>query len=188
MGGQHVVSVQGSMIGREDKDGPQGSGVGENVSFTLTEADRHGVAYGIDRAAFNQGANALYKPQFDKEKSATVVAEGPNAVACPAPIEKEYVVRRLTPTECALLQGFPPDWCAGLETLEPTEEDIAFWSDVWETHRLITGTSSRPKSRNQIIKWLQNPRSDSAEYKMWGNGVALPCVVFVLGGIVSCTQ
>ena len=27
-----------------------------------------------------------------------------------------------------------------------------------------------------------------AEYKMWGNGVALPCVVFVLSGIVYCTQ
>ena len=43
---------------------------------------------------------------------------------------------------------------------------------------------SKPKSRNQIIKWLKNPHSDSAEYKMWGNGVALPCVFFVLSGIV----
>jgi len=100
-------------------------------------------------------------------------------------VENRYVVRRLTPTECALLQGFPPDWCAGLETINPTEEDIAFWSDVWETHRNIIGTSNKPKSRNQIIKWLQNPHSDAAEYKMWGNGVALPCVVFVLGGIVQ---
>ena len=100
-------------------------------------------------------------------------------------VENRYVVRRLTPTECALLQGFPPDWCTGLETPEPTEGDIVFWSEVWETHRNITGTSSKPKSRNQIIKWLQNPHSDSAEYKMWGNGVALPCVVFVLGGIVE---
>ena len=27
-------------------------------------------------------------------------------------------------------------------------------------------------------------KADSAEYKMWGNGVALPNVVFVLSGIV----
>lgn len=33
-----------------------------------------------------------------------------------------------------------------------------------------------------------NPYSDSAEYKMWGNGVALPCVVFVLSGIVYYSQ
>jgi len=103
-------------------------------------------------------------------------------------VENRYVVRRLTPTECALLQGFPPDWCTGLETSEPTEADIIFWADVWETHRNITGTSSKPKSRNQIVKWLKNPHSDSAEYKMWGNGVALPCVIFVLDGIVSCRQ
>ena len=103
-------------------------------------------------------------------------------------VENRYVVRRLTPTECALLQGFPPDWCAGLETTEPSEEDISFWSEVWETDRLIKGTSSKPKSRKQIIKWLQYPHSDSAEYKMWGNGVALPCVTFVLSGIVSYTQ
>jgi len=68
-----------------------------------------------------------------------------------------YVVRRLTPSECALLQGFPPDWCARLETKEPTEEEIAFWSGVWETRRILMGTSTKPKSRNQIIKWLNAP-------------------------------
>ena len=50
------------------------------------------------------------------------------------------------------------------------------------------GTSSKPKSRNQIIKWLKDPHSDSAEYKMWGNGVALPNVCFVLSGIVYYAQ
>ena len=76
--------IQGNMIGRELENGPQGDGVNEDVCFTLTGQDRHGVAYGIDRAAFNQGANAQYKPQIDVEKSATIVAKGPNAVAHPA--------------------------------------------------------------------------------------------------------
>jgi len=52
----------------------------------------------------------------------------------------------------------------------------------------VIGKSTKPKSDNQIIKWLKNPHSDSAEYKMWGNGVALPNVVFVLSGIVWATQ
>ncbi len=104
------------------------------------------------------------------------------------PVVSNYIVRRLTPRECAKLQGFPPDWCVELETPEPTEEDIAFWSKVWETHRRIMGTSLKPKSRNQIVKWLRNPHTDSAEYKLWGNGVALPCVVFVMQGIVALTQ
>ena len=102
--------------------------------------------------------------------------------------EPEYVVRRLTPTECARLQGFPDWWCAGLETDEPTEDEIEFWTAVFETHRSVMGKSSRPKSRNQIIKWLKAPHSDSAEYKMWGNGVALPNVYFVLSGIVYYSQ
>ena len=50
-------------------------------------------------------------------------------------LESDYIVRRLVPTECARLQGFPDDWCA----------------DV--------------------------PHSDSAEYKLWGNGIALPCIL-----------
>lgn len=71
-----------------------------------------------------------------------------------------------------------------METESPTDDDLKFWREVFETHRKITGSSSKPKSDKQIIKWLKNPHSDSAEYKMWGNGVALPCVVFVLAGIV----
>ena len=45
-GGIAVVSyaLQGSMIGREDKNGPQGDGVNEEVSFTLNTVDRHAVA------------------------------------------------------------------------------------------------------------------------------------------------
>lgn len=119
--------------------------------------------------------------QVEKEKSPTLAArdyKDPVTVNQPA-----YSVRRLTPTECGRLQGFPDGWCRNLTTENPTAEDIAFWREVFETHRKITGSAKRPKSDRQIIKWLQNPHTDSAEYKMWGNGVALPCVVFVLCGI-----
>lgn len=176
-GGVAVVAVQGSMIGRENKNGPQGSGVKPNVSFTLDTADRHAVAYAMTTGEFTQ--TCLEKSpclQARDYKDPPVVSQPP------------YVVRRLTPTECALLQGFPPDWCVGLETPEPTEDDIAFWTNIWQTHQTIIGKSSKPKSLKQITKWLQNPYSDAAEYKMWGNGVALPCVVFVLSGIVYHTQ
>ena len=94
-----------------------------------------------------------------------------------------FSVRRLMPAECALLQGFPPDWCRGLGTDNPTEEEMAFWRDVFETHRRATGPAKKSKTDRQIRKWLENPYKDSAEYRMWGNGVALPCVWFVLAGI-----
>ena len=102
--------------------------------------------------------------------------------------EPYYTVRRLTPTECARLQGFPDWWCDGLGTEEPTEEEIAFWMDVFETHRRVVTQSTKKKTRNQIIKWLKNPHLDSAEYRLWGNGVALPCVWFVLAGIAFYNQ
>ena len=178
-GGMAVVAVQGSMIGRSDKNGPQGSGVNEDVSFTLDAADRHAVAYCMTTGTYTQ---------MLKEQSPTLMARDYKDPPVVNETEPEYIVRRLTPTECARLQGFPDWWCAGLGTDEHSNEEIEFWTEAFETHRLILGTSSRPKSRNQIIKWLKNPHSDSAEYKMWGNGVALPNVYFVLSGIVYYAQ
>lgn len=55
--------------------------------------------------------------------------------------DRKYVLRRLTPTECARLQGFPDWWVDGAYG------------------------------------------SDSAIYKMWGNGIALPCAADVIGRI-----
>ena len=210
-GGIAVVSVQGSMIGRADKNGPQGSGINEDVSFTLNATDRHAVAFSqetYDKYAENEKCGALracggmygggsealvystsknsYHTDAEENIANTLVAtdyKDPPTVNSP-----EYIVRRLTPTECARLQGFPDWWCSDLGTDEPTDDEITFWRDVFETHRKIVGTSSKPKSDSQIRSWLNNPHSDSAEYKLWGNGVALPCVFFVLSGIVYCTQ
>jgi DNA (cytosine-5)-methyltransferase 1 len=95
-----------------------------------------------------------------------------------------YAIRRLTPSECAVLQGFPPGWCTGLGTPEPDESEIEFWSEVFEVHRALITKANKPRSRAQIVKWLRDPYTDSAEYRLWGNGVALPCVRFVIAGIV----
>ena len=218
-GGMAVVAVQGSMIGRSDRNGPQGCGFGGDVSFTLDATDRHAVAYGIDRATYNMGQNAQFAPCIETEVEPPMLAKGPGAVAHPVystskssyhtlaeedivntlvatdykdpptvTEEPYYIVRRLTPTECARLQGFPDWWCAGLETEEPAEEEIEFWREVFEAHRLVTGSAAKPKTRVQIVKWLKDPHADSAEYKLWGNGVALPCVCFVLAGIVYYDQ
>lgn len=205
-GGVAVVAVQGSMIGRADKNGPQGSGVNEDISFTLNATDRHAVAFSQDsytkysendkcgalRACggmYGGGSETLvystsknsYHTEAEENLANTLVAsdyKDPPTVNSP-----EYIVRRLTPTECARLQGFPDWWCADLGTDNPTEEELRFWKDVFETHRKIVGGAVKPKSEKQIRAWLKNPHSDSSEYKLWGNGVALPCVFFVLSGI-----
>lgn len=220
-GGVAVVSLQGSMIGRKEENGPRGDGINKDVSFTLNTTDKHAVVYAIDREAFNCGQRFARTPGInDKGVNSTLNAQGPSAVATPIfssskasffteaneelantlvatdykdpPIVNDhatsYIVRRLTPTECARLQGFPDWWCSDLEIENPTDGEISFWGDVFETHRKIMGKSTKPKSEKQIIKWLKNPYSDSAEYKLWGNGVALPNVVFVLSGIVYYAQ
>ena len=96
--------------------------------------------------------------------------------------EPYYIVRRLTPTECARLQGFPDWWCKDLETPDPTDEEVAFWVGVWEEWNTMNG--KKPKTEKQVRKWLAKPYSDSAEYKLWGNGLSLPIAYFVLAGIV----
>ena len=170
-GGVAVVTIQGSAIGRQEKNGPQGSGIAEDVSFTLNTIDRHAVY------AMTTGCHT----QVECEKSPTLMArDSKDHAVVNQPV---YAVRRLTPKECGRLQGFPDGWCAGLGTDEPTEEKMAFWREVFETHRKAMGKAKKPKTDNQIRKWLRNPHSDAAEYKMWGNGVALPCVFYVLSGI-----
>ena len=93
----------------------------------------------------------------------------------------EYLVRRLTPQECALLQGLPPWWCENLETENPTEKEVTYWQGIWNEWNALNG--KKPKFRNQVLKWLQNPHSDAAEYMMYGNAICMSCGFFVLSGI-----
>ena len=216
---QQTYVLQGSMIGRADKNGPQGDGVNEDVSFTLDTSDRHAVAYCMTAGEFTRVGAEQSPPIMARDyKDPNVVIKedngrdtdkeaegGPLCMAtgqanaeigedlCPtlscnheAPIitEPYYIVRRLTPTECARLQGFPDDWCADLGTSDPADAEIAFWTDVFETHRKAVTGAKKPKTEKQIRKWLADPYSDSAEYRLWGNGIALPCAYFVLSGIV----
>ena len=180
--------LQGSMIGRSDENGPQGDGINEDVSFTLDATDRHAVcAPTADKT--DDGVYAMTTGsymQVEKDVSPTLMArdfKDPTSIA-PVPQEVSYTVRRLTPTECARLQGFPDDWCHDLGTADPSDEEIAFWTDVFETYRRLVTHAKKPKTEKQIRKWLADPYSDAAEYKLWGNGISLPIPYFVLSGIV----
>ena len=173
-GGIAVVAIEGN----GSRPSHRGDGYKEtDAMYTLNATEQHGVAYSSSKASFFTSA--------EKELANTLVAtdyKDPPIVNDED--DADYIVRRLTPTECARLQGFPDWWCDDLATQEPTQADIDYWKEVFETHRKVMGASSKPKSESQIIKWLKDPHSDSAEYKMWGNGVALPNVFFVLSGIV----
>lgn len=67
---------------RNNDGSANGLGVGEPgaPANTLTAADRHAVAYAIDRAAFNQGTNAQYNISIQEEVAQTLVAKGPGGI------------------------------------------------------------------------------------------------------------
>ena len=136
-------------------------------------------AYALDRACFSSGANAQYRMNVREEVAPTLIAEGPGAISAPP---EEYLVRRLTPLECCRLQGFPDGWTEHLETKEPSEQEIARWVGVFEDCYRAQGKKTRA-SPGRVTKWLKDPHSDAAQYKAYGNSVAVPCVFFVLAGI-----
>ena len=208
-GGIAVIEGNGS------RPSHKGDGYKESeVMYTLNATEQHAVAFADVHAALsandgpkgpssqmlsNPEENFAGEPTYctsknsyhtvaEKELANTLVAtdyKDPPIINGSAP---EYIVRRLTPVECARLQGFPDWWCDDLGTDDPTDEEIAWWTDVFQTHARVMGKSTKPKSKNQIVKWLKEPYSDAAAYKMWGNGVSLPIVAFVLSGIVYYAQ
>lgn len=100
------------------------------------------------------------------------------------PLVNQKLVRRLTPKECGRLQGFPDYWCDDLEIENPTDEDLDFWREVFDKDAEIKGLKKK-KTDKQILKWLKNPHTDSAEYKMWGNGIALQCAIYIFKSLVN---
>lgn len=101
---------------------------------------------------------------------------------CPPVVNADWRVRMITPLECARLQGFPDWWTDGLTDENPSDEDVQKWQGIFNEWCDIIG--KKRKTASQVRKWLMTEPTDAAKYKMWGNGVALPCVIFVLAGIV----
>ena len=101
---------------------------------------------------------------------------------CPPVVNADWRVRMITPLECARLQGFPDWWTDGLTDSEPSDAEVRKWQGIFDEWCDING--KKRKTASQVRKWLMTEPTDAAKYKMWGNGVALPCVVFVLAGIM----
>lgn len=169
-----AVGVNGDIAGTLDASYFKGCGMRQGM-------ERDVVA--IDRAAYNQGQNALYEPQFYTDGTAsTIVARGPSAVAYK---EVRYIVRRLTPTECARLQGFADRWGDIEEKYDLTDEEYAFWLEARNIHAAINGKAVKEYTKDQMVKWYNKLHTDSAEYKMWGNGIALPPALYCMQGIME---
>ena len=99
-----------------------------------------------------------------------------------------YIVRRLTPTECARLQGFPDNWGHPDHKEDFTDEEYRFWLDVRNTHAAINGKPQKDYTKAQMLTWYNKLHTDSSEYKMWGNGISLPTALYVMQGIAEALK
>lgn len=142
------------------------------------------VCRGFDMKAFGQYGNG--------EKGSTLKHRDykDNTDLCveSARPPRKWIVRRLTPTECARLQGFPDEWGHPDKKDHFTQEEYRFWLDVRNTHAAINGRAVKDYTEEQMLAWYNKLHTDSAEYKMWGNGIALPCAAFVMQGIAKIAR
>ena len=216
-----VFCIAGNVIDRSDTAGANGTGVKEDVSYTLNTVDRPAVVYdaGCGVPVLNdQGGNImglsydvtgtlraqehghqpiifdargngdgkvvptmtgdhnsrvtdytaialqeketeigvdLYNGTLTGQKTCALTASMAKGASMTGPtvIERalHWIVRRLTPTECERLQGYPDNWTA-----------LGEWVD----------------SKGKPHKDADTPR-----YKALGNSIALPQWYYVLGGI-----
>jgi DNA (cytosine-5)-methyltransferase 1 len=98
---------------------------------------------------------------------------------------RNYIVRRLTPTECARLQGFPDWWGEIPKKDNLTDDEYVFWLNARNTYAKINNKTTKEYSKEQMLSWYNKLHSDSSEYKMWGNGIALPNALYVMQGIAE---
>ena len=132
----------------------------------------------FDKEVYNSGVNAA---------GGHYIADGGPAPALrtehPPGVCVRHIVRRLTPTECARLQGFPDNWGHLDHKESMTPQEVCFWAKVRNTHAEINGKAKKQYTEEHILKWYNGLHTDSAEYKMWGNGIALPPALYVMQGI-----
>lgn len=132
---------------------------GDTVAGALLARDYKGPgrADSLGRVIAQPVGADLYNGTLTGDKAVTLTtATGQGgANTGPSVIEKiiRWIVRRLTPTECERLQGYPDGWT-----------DLGEWTD----------------SKGKTHKAADTPR-----YKALGNSIALPQWYYVLGGIAD---
>ena len=202
-----VYCIQGNCVDRSLTAGCNGKGWKEDRSYTLTATCNPAVAYAVDQGGGKSSCNVSenISPTLTctndgtpavcyQDKVGTLCAgdykgAGSQYVAEDKCVvekaEARYLVRRLIPTECARLQGFPDKWGHPKKYDDFTDEQYEFWLDVRNTHASINGRKVRSYTKEAMVKWYNKLHSDSAEFKMWGNGIALPTALYVMQGIAE---
>ena len=96
--------IAGNIINRQDKNGGNGCGYLQGISYTLTATDQHCVAYMDDQPELYQNVIGALCARDEKGVNSTYVSQDKCIVS------RRKRVRRITPLECERLMGFPDHW------------------------------------------------------------------------------
>ena len=136
-----------------------------------------------DYTAICVGNGQIHQTELGDKTGALNCMHDQQAVIHSGKPPRRYIVRRLTPLECCRLQGFPDGWGVPKHKDAMDDCEAAYWEGVRRTYAEIAGKTYKPfATRAALVKWYNGLHTDSAEYKMWGNGVALPCAYNVVSG------
>ncbi len=160
--------------------------VNKETSPTLAARDYKDaplVYFGDDAQIYGQNSYAGYAEGIGGTLKASGGSYGGGSESLIVEHKPCYIVRRLTPTECARLQGFADDWGVPIHKNDFTNEEYRFWLDVRNTHAAINGRNKKEYTKAQMLAWYNKLHSKASEYKMWGNGVAMPPTLYCMQGI-----
>ena len=171
MNAEKAVTLQGEAGGGAGKTGlyclPYQDTVGSLCSRDYKGVGNQYVNENKLIAAFSQQRNDEYKESNVSKTLAQRDYKSPTDL-----ISTDYAVRRLTPTECERLQGFPDGYT-----------EFGLNPEKYRTS-LERGKKRTGLPENILLQKI----SDAARYKALGNSVAIPCVLRVLSGIKDACE
>lgn len=136
-----------------------GCGYQEETSYTLNTVERHSVAYSFDSKSSNSMKSSNpYSGCREVQLAKTIDTTDQNPSKNQGGIavaQNNMAVRRLTPNECEVLQGFPRDY-----------------TDL-NQHKLMKG-KYKPDEKRQTKQTADGPR-----YKALGNSMAVPVMRWI---------
>ena len=209
---QPVYCLQGNGIDRALTAGCNGKGWREDKCYTLNTIDRPAVCYQkvvgslcatdykwVQQQQVGEGKLIVEPCPYQKATGPLMANSHPGSYTGqdaytdmfvvgkekPVAVPVHYIVRRLTPTECARLQGFPDTWGHPDKKENFTDEEYKFWLELRNAYAKINNKAVKDYTKTQMLAWYSKLHTDSAEYKMWGNGIALPNALYVMQGIAA---
>ncbi|MDL2254317.1 DNA cytosine methyltransferase [Ruminococcaceae bacterium OttesenSCG-928-I18] len=184
-----AYAMQGNMIGREDHNGPEGIGVSENLSFTLTTRDTPAIAAHEpipihDRATRHKGGG----PTRNGDGSGNGLGIG--KPGDPAPTMTAGDHHAVAAVDCRNFNEVG-DLSGTLQAKDKPGYSLNYQNPV-RTGYIVRRLTPIECERLQGFPdgWTAlghdgKEISDTRRYQMLGNSVAVPCVGYILRGIAA---